>query len=190
MLNKLWPFLVVISVIFSIFCGRINFITSTIFNSLEDTVKFVFSFLGIMCFWSGMINIVQKTGAMKKMEKLLKPFINYFFRGESDEVKDLIAINKISNIIVIGNAATPVGIEAMKKMNENNNTDKLTKNMKMFVLLNTLSIQIFPTTLVSIMASLGSNCVGSILLPIWITTILTFGIIFSIGNILFKMEEK
>lgn len=115
MLNKLWPILIVISVFFSIFVGRVSELNSAIFISLEDTVTFVLKFLGIMCFWNGMIAVLRKTSIVDKIGKLLRPIICFFFSKESEDVKELITINMISNLIGIGNAATPTRYSGYEK---------------------------------------------------------------------------
>ena len=105
-------------------------------------------------------------------------------------MKKFISLNIVSDMLGIGNAATPVGIEAMKKMDESNSKKHLSYGMSMFILLNTLSIQIIPTTIISVRASLGSANPGVIILPVWITSIIVFLLIMFIGSKLFKKENK
>lgn len=107
-LNKLWPIFIVVSVAFSLFVGRIDDVSGVVFVSLEDTVGFVFKFLGIMCFWSGIIAVLRETSIIDKLGRVIGPVVNFFFKSVSDEVKELITINMISNLIGIGNAATPM----------------------------------------------------------------------------------
>ena len=81
-------------------------------------------------------------------------------------------MNMIANILGLGNAATPLGLKAMKSMQkENTKKDTLTDSMMMFIVLNTASIQIIPTTVIAIRNSLGSNSPTSIVFPVWIATI-------------------
>lgn len=190
MLNKIWPIMIIISVFFGLFNGRMAEINDAIFVSFEDTISMIISFLGIMCFWSGMIKILENTKIQKKIEKILEPIVQKFFGGESEEAKKLISLNMVSNMLGIGNAATPVGIEAMKKMDKSNPKKYLSYGMSMFILLNTLSIQIIPTTIISVRASLGSEKPGAIILPVWITSIIAFLVIMFIGSKIFKKENK
>ncbi len=189
MLNKIWPVMVIISVIFGFFNGRIDEVNNSIFVSFEDTINMGMSFLGVMCFWSGMINILKNTKILGKIQKVLKPFIEKFFGTEREESKELISLNMVSNMMGIGNAATPIGIEAMKKMEKNNPKKGMSYGMNMFVLMNTLSIQIIPTTIISVRASLGSEKSGSIIIPVWIVSIVTFFAIMIIGSKIFKKEN-
>lgn len=190
MLNKIWPIMVIISVIFGFFNGRIDEVNNSIFVSFEDTINMGMSFLGVMCFWSGMIKILKNTKILEKIQKILKPFIERFFGTEQEKSKELISLNMVSNMMGIGNAATPIGIEAMKEMEKSNSKKGMSYGMNMFVLMNTLSIQIIPTTIISVRASLGSEKSGSIIVPIWIVSIVTFFIIMIIGSKIFKKENE
>ena len=81
-------------------------------------------------------------------------------------------MNVIANILGLGNAATPLGLKAMKSMQkENPKKDQLTNSMMIFIVLNTASIQIIPTTVIAIRNSLGSNEPTKIIFPVWIATI-------------------
>lgn len=190
MLNKIWPIMIIISVIFGLFNGRMAEINDAIFASFEDTISMVINFLGIMCFWSGMIKILENTKIQKKIERMLKPIVEKFFGEESEDAKKLISLNMVSNMLGIGNAATPVGIEAMKEMDKSNSKKHLSYGMSMFILLNTLSIQIIPTTIISVRASLGSEKPGAIIFPVWITSIVAFIVVMFIGSKIFKKESK
>ena len=78
----------------------------------------------------------------------------------------------VANILGLGNAATPLGLKAMKTMQkENPKKDTLTNSMAMFIIINTASIQIIPTTVIAIRSSLGSTNPTSIIIPVWIATI-------------------
>ena len=81
-------------------------------------------------------------------------------------------MNMVANIMGLGNAATPMGIKAMKSLQEKNkNKNKISKEMAIFIVLNTASIQIIPTTVIAIRNSLGSENPTAILFPVWIATI-------------------
>lgn len=190
MLNKIWPAMIIISVIFGISTGRIKEVNDAIFVSLEDTVNMCIKFSGIMCFWGGMMSILKNTRILSKIGELLRPFIDRVFKNESESSKEFITLNIVSNMLGLGNAATPVGIKAMEEMDRSNEGNKASYGMNMFVLLNTLSIQIMPTMVISIRASLGSKSAGKIILPVWIVSIITFAITMFIGLKLFKKEKN
>lgn len=189
MLNKIWPAMIIISVIYGFFSGRIKEVNDAIFVSLDDTVTTSISFLGIMCFWSGMIEILKNTTILHRIGNILKPFIEKLFKDESKKAKELITLNVVSNMLGLGNAATPVGIKAMEELNKSEKGKRVSYGMNIFILLNTLSIQIIPTMIISIRASLGSQSAGKIIIPVWIVSILTLIIIMFIGLKIFKKEK-
>ena len=189
MLNSIWPILVLSAILFAVFNQKAENVNSAVFVSFENVIDFIFKFGGILCFWSGMIKIIKNTSILGKIEKILKPFVNKFFKNTSEDVKKLITLNMVSNLMGIGNAATPAGIEAMKRMEKESTTKEMSREMSVFVLMNTLSIQIFPTTVIGILASQGSDGAGKIIIPVWITSILTFFITMFLGNLFFK-ESK
>ena len=81
-------------------------------------------------------------------------------------------MNIIANILGLGNAATPLGLKAMKTLQkENPKKDTITNSMAMFIVLNTASLQLIPSTVIAVRASLGSTNATQIILPVWIATI-------------------
>ena len=121
-----------------------------------------------------MIKIIQSTRIMSFLMRILRPLLNWLFPDakHNEKAMEKLSINTVSNIIGIGNAATSAGLEAMEEMQkENKKKDTLTKSMVMLIVLNTASVQILPTTIMSIRASLGSQNPADVVVPIWISTI-------------------
>lgn len=174
MLNIIWPIFIIISYIYAMLTGKVNEINNSIFESCESAVKLTITFLGTMCLWSGIMQIAKKTTLIDKLSKLLTPVMKILFPGlpkESEAYKE-ISMNMIANILGLGNAATPLGLKAMKTMQkENHKKDTLTNQMAMFIIINTASIQIIPTTVIAIRSSLGSKNPTGIIIPVWIATI-------------------
>lgn len=174
MLNILWPIFIIISFIFSVGTGRIDKLNTAIFDSAKGAVEMTITFFGTICMWNGVMKILQETSIMSKMIKLASPVMKFLFptiKKEDKEYKE-ITINMIANILGLGNAATPLGLKAMKSMQEkNNNKEILTNNMAMFIVLNTASLQIIPTTVIAIRTSLNSVNPTNIIVPIWGATI-------------------
>lgn len=173
-MNFLWPIIIIISYFFAIFTGNINELNNSIFSSIPDVIKISLTLVGNMCLWGGMIKIIQSTKIINVMLKLLQPILSWLFPDAKDNKKAMekISINAISNIIGIGNAATSAGLEAMEELQKDNKKkDTLTNSMIMLIVLNTVSIQLLPTTIMSIRASLGASNPADIIIPIWISTI-------------------
>ena len=106
------------------------------------------------------MKIAEKTSVITKLTKILNPIIKILFPElkNEKEIRKEIAMNMIANILGLGNAATPLGIKAMKSMQKINlNKETLSNSMVMLIVLNTASIQIIPTTVIAIRASLNSK---------------------------------
>ena len=184
MLNLLWPVFIILSFIYALFSGRVNEINNGIFESLSDAVELSITFLGTISLWNGIMEIAKKTTLVNKLTKLLRPIINFLFPDlkNNENVKQEISMNLIANILGLGNAATPLGLKAMKTMQkENKKKDTLSNSMMMFIVLNTASLQLIPTNVIAIRTSLGSVNPTSVIIPVWIATIVAaiVGIIFT-----------
>lgn len=174
MLNKIWPFFLIISFIYAICFGNISDTNLSIFTSTENAVNLCIKLLGTICLWNGVIKIAEKTSIIKKIKKMLKPILHFLFPNiqENSEAYTAISMNVVANIMGLGNAATPMGIKAMVELQKKNNDKKIiSKEMAVFIVLNTASIQIIPTTVIAIRNSLGSVNPTQILLPVWGTTV-------------------
>ena len=174
MLNLLWPIFIIISFIYAFISGNIDAVNNSIFSSTTDAVELSISLLGTICLWNGIIEIATKTSLIKRFTKMLQPIIFFLFPEvrKDSEVNNEISMNMIANILGLGNAATPTGIKVMKSLQkENNKKDTLSNSMAMFIVINTASIQLIPTTVIAIRNSLGSNVPTQIILPVWFATI-------------------
>ena len=189
MLNKLWPFFIIISFIYSVYTGRMSNFNKAIFESAEQTVQLCITFLGTICLWNGIMNIAIKTSLIKKMTRFLKPIIYLIFPDVKNDKKitEEISINMAANILGLGNAATPLGLKAITSMQEkNSNKDTLSNPMAMFILINTASLQIIPTTVISVRSAMGSNDPSKIVFAVWIATLCAFITAILSGKLLSK----
>jgi len=146
----------------------------SIFDSCKNAVDLSITFLGTMCLWSGIMQIAKKTTLIQKLTNILKPIMKILFPDmkQEDVAYQEISMNIVANILGLGNAATPLGLKAMKTMQKTNpNKERLTNSMAMFIIINTASIQLIPTTVIAIRSSLGSSNPTSIIIPVWIATI-------------------
>lgn len=174
MLNKIWPIFIILSIVYAICSGNLENLNNSIFESTESTISVTMMLLGTMCLWSGLMKIASSLSLIEKFSNLLNPIINFLFPDlkKSPKIKKEISMNMIANILGLGNAATPLGLKAMESMQkENVKKDTLSNSMMMFVLINTASIQIIPTTVLAIRKSLGSENSTEILVPVWCATI-------------------
>lgn len=193
MLNIVWPIFIILSFSYAIFSGNIEELNLGILNSSKDAITLTISLLGTMCLWNGIVKIAMNTKLIDKLTNFLKPIISFLFPDlkKEENIKKEISMNMCANILGLGNAATPLGLKAMKSMQKiNDKKDRLSDSMMMFVVINTASIQIIPTTVIAIRNSLGSENPTSIVFPVWIATIAAavFGIIAT--KIIIKITKK
>lgn len=193
MLNKIWPFFIIISFIYALLKLKIPELNESIFNSCSQTVEMILSFLGIMCMWNGIMQIIKETTLIDKIKKILRPFMKFLFPKLNKESKayEEMTMNIVANLLGLGNAATPLGLKAMQALQEENpDKEKLSDTMIMFLVLNTASIQIIPTTIIAIRSSLGSSNPAKIIIPVWISTIIAASAGILTVKLLSKRKEK
>lgn len=174
MLNIIWPIFIIISFAFAIFSGNIDKLNESIFSSTSEAVNLSISLLGTICLWNGIMQIASKTSIIEKITNFLRPFMKFLFPDikEDSTASKEISMNMVANILGLGNAATPLGLKAMKTLQkENKNKDTLSNSMITFIVLNTASLQIIPTTVIAIRNSLGSTNPTKIVFPVWIATV-------------------
>lgn len=192
MLNKLWPIFLIISIIYAILSGKIEDLNNSIFSSAGSAVELTITLFGTLCFWNGIMQIAIKSNLVDTICKILNPLIKLIFPKikKGSKVHKEISMNIIANMLGLGNAATPLGLKAMESMQEENpQKDKLTNEMALFIILNTASIQIIPTTVIAIRNSLGSTQPSNIILPVWIATICAATGAVLIGKIFIKLGK-
>ena len=175
MLNVIWPIFIIISFIYALITGNVEKVSNGIFDSASSAVELTLTFFGTICLWNGIMSIAKKTTLMSKLTKILQPAIKFLFPElkHNEQAKEEISMNVVANLLGLGNAATPLGLKAMETMQkENPKKDTLTNSMAMFIVLNTASLQLIPTNVIAIRSSLGSIAPSSIILQVWVATII------------------
>lgn len=175
MMNIIWPAFIIVSFIYAILTGKVNEINEGIFSSVSDAVQLSITFLGTICLWNGIMEIVKRTTLIEKLTKFLNPLMIVLFPKlkNDNKIKSEISMNIIANVLGLGNAATPLGLKAMKSMQEKNiKKDTLSDEMMMFIVLNTASLQLIPTNVIAIRTALNSNNATQIIFPVWGATII------------------
>ena len=193
MLNGIWPVLIIVSLAYGIYNGNLTNLNEAIFNSSKDAVNLSMTLLGTMCLWSGLIEIASKTKIVDRLKKLLNPFINFLFPDSKNnpELKQIISMNIVANMLGLGNASTPLGLKAIDIMQKDNlNKEELSNDMATLIILNTLSIQIIPTTIIAIRLSLGSESPTKIIFAVWISTMCALIMGISLIKLCIKIERK
>jgi spore maturation protein A len=173
-LNIIWPIFIVVSIVYALFSGNIQNVSNGIFDSAASAVELTLTFFGTICLWNGIMQIAKQTTLMEKLTKVLRPFMRFLFPElkKQKQAQEEISINIVANLLGLGNAATPLGLKAMKTLQkENSKKDTLSNSMAMFIVLNTASLQIIPTNVIAIRSSLGSSSPSGIILQVWVATV-------------------
>lgn len=173
MINYIWFGIIAIGIIVGLLTGQGGEISKGIIESAEGTTKFIISLVGIMCFWSGVMKIAEKSGLTNKLAKVLKPVLKLLFKeaGKNDKAMGAIVMNLTANMFGLGNAATPFGIKAMQELDKlNSNKGTASNDMVLFLVMNAACIQFLPSTVISIRAAAGSQNPTSIILPAILAT--------------------
>lgn len=189
MLNIIWPIFLIVAFIYGICFGNIADTNSAIFDSTASAVNLCIQLLGTICLWNGIMKVAEKTEIIDIIKKILSPIIKFLFPklNKNEEAYSEISMNMVANIMGLGNAATPMGLKAMKSLQKRNPDKKqISGEMAIFIVLNTASIQIIPTTVIAIRNSLGSENPTAILFPVWIATICAAIAAISVAKILIK----
>lgn len=175
-MNYIWVFMIIISYIFSFFTGTTDAVTKSVFDGCESAVSLVISLLGMMCLWTGLLEIAQNSGLTVKIQKLLSPIIRWLFPtlDETSQAASAISMSITANLLGLSNAATPLGLAAMEKLEKRNLIkDVASDEMCMFVVINTASITLIPTTLLTIRAVFNSSAPFEIMVPVWIASVVS-----------------
>lgn len=146
-----------------------------------DSVSLALNLVALYSVWLGLFELLDKIGASDKLAHFLRPLVRFLFRGENYECEKYISMNMSANLLGIGNAATPMGMGAIKNMKLHATAPhKATINMIMFIVISATSLQLFPSTVISMRAVAGSADSADFLFPCIVATILStvIGIIF------------
>ena len=160
MLSFIWCFFILISIIFGVGSGNIEAVNNSVFSSIENTMALMVKMLGGMCFWSGIMEIAMHTSIQEKLKNCIKPVNNIIFSklDKDSAAYENITMNMATNMLGLGNAATPLGIKAVEELEKTDaHKDKLSDEEIMFIAINTASLQIIPTNIITIRSTLGSE---------------------------------
>lgn len=175
MMNYVWAVMIVLSFILSLITGRTSELSSAVIDGATEAFELLISIAGILCFWSGMMEIAKRSGLTDILAKIFSPVLRLLFRDvkkDSDALR-FMSLNISANLLGLGNAATPFGIKAMNELNKSGKNDGVaTDSMVLFVVLNTASLQLFPTTVAAYRARYGSQSPFEIMPAVWVTSAL------------------
>jgi len=159
MINIIWMAFIIIGLLVAAVTGRIEATTQAAFDGARSAVELCFALIGIYSLWLGLMKVAEKSGLVNALSKRMRGPLGILFPDlpTSSPAMGAMTMNIIANILGLGNAATPLGIKAMKELQKLNRDKARPSNaMCMFIVLNTSSIQLIPTTIIGLRSAAGS----------------------------------
>ena len=173
----IWTGMAVLSILCGLATGRGDLVAAAAVEGAQAAVELCVSIAGMLCLWTGVMEIMRRSGLAEGLSRLLRPVLSLLFPQVSGDrgVMDSISANVSANLLGLGNAATPLGIEAVRRM-ERKSPGTASDAMCMLVVCNTASIQLIPTTVASVRAAAGSSSPFDILPAVWLASALSVGV--------------
>lgn len=161
---------------------------SVMLTGATNAVELALSLFAVYAIWLSVLEIMDKAGISKAVNKLLAPLWKRIFKGESDKALEYISLNFSANLLGMGSAATPMGIKAMEHMSKGR--EKASDNMILFLVFNATSIQLIPATVVGMRAAEGSANAADIILPSLLATVISTAVGVTLAKLCGKISGK
>ncbi len=179
MLNRLWLSFFIASFIACLyqfaFLGQDNFTTviNSLFSMSKTAVEIAIGLVGLMCFWLGFFEVIEKSGLIHKLSRAFSPLFHALMPGvpKNHESHSAMTMNMAANMLGLDNAATPMGIKAMQSLQSINTSPSTATNAQiLFLVLNTSSVTLLPVTIFMYRAQAGAQSSTDVFLPILMAT--------------------
>ncbi len=176
-MTVVWTGMVAVSVLCGLATGRGAEVAAAAIEGAGAAVELCLSIAGMMCLWSGVMEVMRRSGLAEGLTRLLRPVLRRLFPGCAGdrETMDSVAANVSANLLGLGNAATPLGLQAARRMGRNCG-GRASDELCMLVVCNTASIQLIPTTVATVRAAAGSAAPFDILPAVWLASALSVGV--------------
>ncbi|MBQ8431439.1 MAG: spore maturation protein A [Clostridia bacterium] len=174
MLGKIFGILCLLSLLAGILNGNAPQLGSAVLDGAGQAVEVLLSLGGMLCFWGGMMNVWKEAGAIQGLSRLLSPLLRRIFpvAAAKGEGLEEISANLSANLLGMGNAATPMGLAAMEKLQRQNpHPEKASAEQITLVVMNTAAFSLLPTNLLALRRAAGSASPYAVMGPIWIASL-------------------
>ena len=170
----LWTGMVLISLIFGALTGNLSSLSAAALEGAQSAVELCFTMCGVVCLWTGVMELMDQCALTDKIAALFRPLLRRLLPQASRDSETLAAVsaNLSADLLGLGNAATPLGIRAARRMSRGCG-GVASDELCLLVVLNTASIQLLPTTLAGVRASLGAADPFDILPCVWLVSLLS-----------------
>ena len=170
----IWTGMAAVSLIFAAWNGTMDAVGAAALEGAGAAVQLCIAMAGVLCLWSGVMEIMSRCGLSEKLAALLRPALRWLLPRASRDPETLAAVsaNVSANLLGLGNAATPLGIQAARRMSRDC-SGVASDELCLLVVLNTASIQLLPATIASVRAAAGSAAPLDILPAVWLSSALS-----------------
>ncbi|TMW73651.1 nucleoside recognition domain-containing protein [Alteribacter natronophilus] len=159
MVNLIWVILFVVGIAFAAVNGTMDQVNKAVFEGAREAVTICIGLISVLVFWLGLMKIAEQGGILRGMSRLLGPLVRKLFPEvpKDSPAMGYILSNMSANMFGLGNAATPMGIKAMEELKKlNGGRDEASRSMITLLAINTASITLIPTTVISLRLQYGS----------------------------------
>ena len=173
-MTVVWTAMVTLSLVFGIAMGNLDAVAAAAMEGAASAVTLCISMAGIMCLWSGVMEVMKQSGLSELLAAAFRPLLGRLLPQASKDSETMAAVsaNVSANLLGLGNAATPLGIRAVCRMARGCN-GVASDELCLLVVLNTASIQLLPATVAGVRAAAGCAAPLDILPAVWMTSILS-----------------
>lgn len=168
-----WAVFIVTSALCALTGGRGREATAAFLDGAVKGVEITIAMAGPICLWSGLGALMRRLGFLKPVSRLLRPLLGRIYpssRKDEELAQDLSA-NLSANLLGLGNAATPMGIQAVRRLQDPRHPGIATDEMCRLVVMNTASVQLLPTTVAAVRAGAGACSPFDILPCVWVSSL-------------------
>jgi spore maturation protein A len=158
-INTVWVLMIALGVLVAAFAGTIDEVTAGIMDSMSTSVELFLGLIGVMALWTGVMRVAQRSGLVESLARRIRPVLVFLFPGvpKGHPAMGAIVMNVTANMLGLGNAATPLGINAMKELQRlNDRPGTATNAMCTLLVINTSSVQLIPATVIGLRSAAGS----------------------------------
>lgn len=172
-MSWIWCGIIAVALIFAVYLDNGSAVAAAVAQGAQSAVTLSISMAGSVCLWTGVGRLMEKAGMMQKVSVLLSPLLRRLFPSSrrDDALSGALSANICANLLGLGNAATPMGIQAVRRLVDPVRPGYATNEMCRLVVLNTASIQLIPSTVAAIRAGLDCPAPFDILPAVWITSL-------------------
>lgn len=192
MINYIWAGMVIFSVISAFFSGNTDVLSSAIISSASDAVNLCIRLGGTICLWGGLMEIAEESGLTSAVCRALSPLLKIVFpkMNMKGKTAKAISMNVTANMLGLGNAATPLGLEAMRCLQaENPEKDRASSDMIKFVVMNSAAFHLIPTTVAALRQDYGCQSPFDIMPASWVSSAAALTVGLTAATVMIKISE-